>query len=176
VPSFGPQATIPPDEVRPEFPAPLLVTGGSSVSAVSGTGCAAVFYDLPDTVIDDDPICATGARAIEDPIAVAPQAPLTIAAPEGWLLGSDLISDTGVAIQLLAIPTVPVDGTVLVGPPSGSVAGVLMSEAGMWDLPSVDAVAPSEPGDYVLQLTAQISRDPWRRGGGVPWFWWVVVR
>ncbi len=183
--TMEPEPTPPPLGVdwskAPSFPSPLLSAGTGRGSKAAGTvGCQTVFYEPPnDTYLrtaSRSVPCRSGDVQIKTAVVVRAGDVLVFEAAERWSLGAQFIPGTAPFGPFIVVRGIAISdaapGTRSVSPELGL---ELASEEGFF-VPSITAVAPTAPGNYLVMLDAQneMPQRTWRSMGLV-YVWWVRV-
>ena len=170
---FPEESEAPPLEVdfstAPTFPSPILVVGKTRASAIGESGCPQIVYEPADDEFGRQTgmqqACIAGpVLAFAKPVHVNAGYPLVFRAPKGWVLGAGVASSTD--------PYGPfwiIEATRLAARPGGAtrLSGDRWGEIGRGEgfrLDEIDALAPTDPGDYLVTVRAQVGQTPakWR--------------
>lgn len=139
----------------PRLPTPILLAGRASVKAVAVAGCVTRFYEPRNDefgrTTQSDPVCLTGPLPRSAPLVAAAGALLIVRAPDGYTLGAEVIDGAvGYAIVSSSRLIPPrIDGVGLDG------TSELTRQMG-FDLLEIQFAAPTEPGDYLINVAAQL--------------------
>jgi hypothetical protein len=157
----GDQPSAPPLEYDwsrfPRLPLPVLATGRDQIEASAVAGCITRFYqpanDLLGRSAQSDPDCLTGPLPRTAPLVVPGGAGLTVRAPDGYTLGAEIVDGTEAYANVSASSAFParIDGMTPFG-------GDSLARAAGFTIPEIQFVAPTEPGDYLIYVSAQLSR------------------
>ena len=155
------QPTSPPLEYDwskfPRLPLPTLAAGRAQVAATAVAGCITHFYEPANDpfgrIAQSDPDCLTGPLPTTAPLVVAAGAELIVRAPEGYMLGAEVVEGADVFATVTASRAFParIDGITAFGGDS------LAREPGFSVL-EIPFFAPTEPGDYLIAVAAQLGR------------------
>jgi hypothetical protein len=141
----------------PRLPLPALATGRQQVKASAVAGCITRFYepanDLFARTAQSDPACLTGPLPNTAPLVVPGGAILTVRAADGYSFGAEVIDGTEVYATVSAAREFParIDGLIR------STGDTLARQAG-FNIPEIEFFAPTEPGDYLIYVSAQLGR------------------
>ena len=165
----------------PTFPSPILVVGKTRTSAIGESGCPQVIYEPADDEFGrqagtQQPCVTFPVLASAKPVSVSAGHPLVFRAPKGWGLGSQVVFS--------ADPYGPfwiIEATRQSAPPTGETPRVGVSVEGTTEigrgegfrLPEIDALAPNDPGDYLVTVQAQVGQTPakWRTFDRTYYYW-----
>lgn len=141
----------------PRLPPPVLAAGGTEIEATAVAGCITRFYEPADDalgrVAQSDPECQTGPLTQTAPLVVAAGALLTVRAPDGFVMGAEIIDGSDVFATVSATRAFParIDGL-------SSFTGVNLARESGFNLGEISFGAPTDPGDYLVIVAAQLSR------------------
>jgi hypothetical protein len=141
----------------PRLPLPTLASDRDQIEPSAVAGCITRFYepadDLFGRIAHSDPECLTGPLPPTPLLVVPAGANLTVRAPDGYMLGAEVIEGTEAYATVSASRAIParIDGMVAFGGES------LAREVG-FNLLEIQFFAPTEPGDYLIAVAAQLGR------------------
>lgn len=187
-PTEDPFATAPPatelvvplDEV-PAFPTPLLVDGDADRPALGAGGCPTIYYEPQDDPYGRiaeyvSPTCPSVVVTLGQPIEITNGGELLFRAPPGWAMGAQVIRGTAALWVVGASPLESAAPGVRMIDAGAGPAVELASDEG-FSLLEVFASAPTDPGDYLAKLEAQMGQvDRTWRASGLTYYWWIRVR
>lgn len=160
--------TVPPFPDPPGLPT-IAVEDGERLEASMRGGCGGVWY-LAEMIASEScgPVGYEEALGA-DPIAVEPRATIAVIAPADWHIGSDLALDREWVVRVAG--TDGLDGAVETYRefPDGR-----RLEAGANPRRVIRFEAPTQSGDYLLQLDGPMARDGFTFEGG-RWYWHIRV-
>ena len=160
--------TVPPFPDPPGLPT-IAVEAGERLEASMRGGCGGVWY-LAEMIASEScgPVGYEEALGA-DPIAVGPRATIAVIAPADWHIGSDLALDREWVVRVAG--TDGLDGAVETYRefPDGR-----RLEAGANPRRVIRFEAPTQSGDYLLQLDGPMARDGFTFEGG-RWYWHIRV-
>ncbi len=163
IPGESPAPTLEVDfDTAPTFPSPILVVGKTRTSAIGESGCPQVIYEPANDefgrqIRTQEPCVTFPILASAKPVSVSAGYPLVFVPPEGWVLGAQVVFETDPFGPFWIIEAAPLAGTVGGGP-------VEIGRGDGFRELEIDAQAPTEPGDYLVTVQAQVGQIPtkWR--------------
>lgn len=141
----------------PRLPLPTLASDRHQIEPSAVAGCITRIYEPANDVFGrtahSDQDCLTGPLPLTAPLVVPAGANLTVRAPDGYMLGAEITEGTETYATVSASRAIParIDGMIAFGGES------LAREAG-FNLPEIQFFAPTEPGDYLISVAAQLGR------------------
>jgi hypothetical protein len=181
IPEESPAPTLEVDfDTAPTFPSPILVAGKTRTSAIGESGCPTIIYEPHDDEFGRMAVvqsaCIAPALAFAKPVQVSAGYPMVFRAPKGWVLGAGVAFATDPygpfwiieAARLLARPA---GTTLLAGVASGGSFEIGRGEGHRLDV--IDALAPTDPGDYLVSVQSQVGQTParWRTYDRTYYYW-----
>jgi hypothetical protein len=172
-------------DTAPTFPSPLLVVGKGSTSAIGESGCPHVIYEPADDEFGhqtgmQEPCVTFSVLRSAKPVSVSAGHPLVFRAPKGWVLGAQVVFAADPygpfwIIEATRRAATPGDATPLAGIVGGDPVQIGRGEG--FRLAEIDALAPTEPGEYLVTVQAQVGQTPpkWRTLDRT-YFYWIRVR
>ena len=163
----------------PPFPGPpTLDVGGTQVEPSDQGGCATVLYLARGYAADQ---CGPHTFKLDaaTETVVAGQS-MTLRAPTGWSFSADAIAGVEAPADRAAwrVTVAPIAALVDLGPDQQEliplIAGGRVLAESNEPASVVTVVAPTEPGEYLLQLGEDDFRDGWTILGTL-WFWRISV-
>jgi hypothetical protein len=158
----------------PDFPKPpgmptIAIDGGERIEPSQRGGCGGVWY-LAEMVASEScgPVGYEEALGA-DPTAVEPGAPIAVIAPLDWHIGSDPALDWEWVVRVAGT-----DGLAGAVESYAEFPGARRLEAGMNPRRVVRVEAPTQSGDYLIQLGGPMARDGFTFVGG-RWDWHIRV-
>jgi hypothetical protein len=139
----------------PRLPLPTLVAAHDRIKAAAVAGCITRVYeprnDAYGRSTQFSPACLTGPLPRTAPLAVAAGAALSVRAPDGYVLGAELADSSEAYAAVYGSGSIParIDGVGLGG------SNELTRETG-FKLLQIEFFAPTEPGDYLITVAAQL--------------------
>jgi hypothetical protein len=167
----APVSTLP-----PVFGSATLTSAGGSMPDSDLGGCGSLWLEATVYGTDD---CGPHAFKLDaQPIVVAPGATMTFAAPTGYSFSIDHIATSADAAGVHSWSVAIARVSDLAGLPLGQQEGITREHGGRvlgyGDRAVISAwvKAPSEPGEYLVQLDAAVNLGPWTFTW--PRFFWRV--
>lgn len=151
----------------------MLVRGTTSIAPSDQGGCRAVYY-LADVEVGDQ--CGPHAFVLDAPaVVVAPGETLTFSAPVAWVFSSGELGGR-VAWSVTVAPVEVLEdlgeGEQESIPPG---RGARVIGTGRGPAARVEVEAPTERGEYLVQLAVDLARDGWTFADN-RYFWRISVR
>jgi len=141
----------------PTLPTPTLVSGRDAIPTAAVAGCVIRFYEPADDpygrIAQSDPVCRTGPLPATGPLVVTPEALVVVRAPDGYTLGAEIVEGEESFAIISARQTIPARIDAI------SAGGKELSRQSGFDFGELEFVAPTEPGDYLVTVAAQLGRD-----------------
>jgi hypothetical protein len=141
----------------PTLPTPTLVSGDDVIPTAAVAGCVIRFYEPADDpfgrIAQSDPVCRTGPLPATEPLVVAPETLLVVRAPDGYTLGAEIVEGEESFAIISARQTIPARIDAI------SAGGTELSRQSGFDFGELEFVAPTEPGDYLITVAAQLGRN-----------------
>jgi hypothetical protein len=133
------------------------VSGRDAIPTAAVAGCVIRFYEPADDpygrIAQADPVCRTGPLPATEPLVVAPEALVVVRAPDGYTLGAEIVEGEESFAIISARQTIPARIDAI------SAGGKELSRQSGFDFGELEFVAPTEPGDYLVTVAAQLGRD-----------------
>ena len=140
----------------PTLPTPTLVSGRDAIPTAAVAGCVIRFDEPVDDpygrVAQSDPVRRTGPLPGTEPLVVAPEPLLVVRAPDGYTLGAEIVEGEESFAIISARQTNPARIDAI------SAGRTELSRQSGFDFGELEFVAPTEPGDYLVTIAAQLGR------------------
>jgi hypothetical protein len=165
----------------PTFPSPILVVGKTRTSAIGESGCPQIVYEPADDEFGRQTgmqaACIAGpVLAFATPVQVNAGSPIVFQAPKGWVLGAGVTFSTDPYGPFWIIEATRLTARPAGETPLGSVSGDGTVEIGRGEgfrNDEIDAMAPTDPGDYLVAVQSQVGQTPakWRTYDRTYYYW-----
>jgi hypothetical protein len=182
---FPGESEAPPLEVdfstAPTFPSPILVVGKTRTSAIGESGCPTIIYEPADDVFGrqagmQEPCGSFSVLTSAKPVSVSAGYPLVFRAPKDWVLSAQVVFATDPygpfwIIEATRRAARPGGATPLAGIVGEGQVEIGRGEGLRED--EIDAMAPTEPGEYLVTVQAQVGQVPtkWRTYDRTYYYW-----